>query len=965
MFSRKRYEEQFSDVSPDTRDRALKKGFYSPPTIKERLDHLRPNFALRIVQGTFDKFRSVRDISRKAYLMLRMSAGSQDGAVSTLLHYGQVFNDDGALNVKKGTQGLLEVLDPVGGEVDRFLLWIAANRAAALSKDERERFFSPEDIKSLRGLNMGTMKNGKSRLAIYAETLKNMNELNRSVLDVARDTGLIDAEGYKRFAADIWYIPFYRQMEDDGSLSAAQTSSGAVGQYLSKKLKGSERPLNDLMENVLMNWTHILSASMKNQAAVETLTSATQMGDIVTKLERQEKGAVKVMEKGVETFYRIDDEFLLTSLSAVAQMPSYGWGMDIMRGFKTTLTRFISLSPTFKINNLIRDSIQSIGLSELSRSPIGNVLQGWRAYKNERAEALAGGGLFAMGNAFDGDQSASVKRLLKTGVNKADILDTPEKVASFFGKIQDKYDEISDASENANRLALYQQLRAKGASHLEASYAARDLQDFSLQGSYSAIRYAAQVLPYFNARLQGMYKLGRDGLDPTMQVLTGKASDTERQKAAKFATVTGAVVATAMILYLSQKDDEDWKKREDWDRDAFFWFKLPGTDKAVRIPKPFEMGAIATLVERVVEQMVDSQVEGKVFGKRLLAVLHDTFAVNPIPQAIRPLYDIARNKDGFTDRPIESMGMERISVENRVSPGTSAAAVAISTVNGMFAEFASKATGGAISAQSSQLSAIQYDYMIKGYLGWVGSVIQTSSNMMAAPFKDGASSRYERIDDFLVVGNFVKTVPQAQSRYVTSFYENSKDVATASADVSHFLNAGQFDKANEIYIEKSDKLALAKLYTKGTNMMSSISNQIKMVEDDKTMSGAEKRLEIERLQQVRIQIAKSVEDMRVGSKKKFADGGVVKFDPESEDYDYDTAVSAGLGPDGKDENAGHWGSVTKASAEDRKKYGLPDESYVVLKGRKHETWDKAEEAERERGSEIVKMGDRYYSVPKK
>jgi hypothetical protein len=868
MFSRKRYEDQFSDVSPDTRERALKKGFYSPPTIKERLDHLRPNFAMRIVQGTFDKFRSVRDISQKAYLMLRMSAGSQDGAVSTLLHYGQVFNDDGALNVKKGTQGLLEILDPVGGEVDRFLLWIAANRAAALSKDERERFFSPEDIKSLRGLNMGTMKNGKSRLAIYAETLKNMNELNRSVLDVAKDTGLIDAEGYKRFSADIWYIPFYRQMEDDGSLSAAQTSSGAVGQYLSKKLKGSERPLNDLMENVLMNWTHILSASMKNQAAVETLASATQMGDIVTKLERQEKGAVKVMEKGKETFYRIDDEFLLTSLSAVAQMPSYGWGMDIMRGFKTTLTRFISLSPTFKINNLIRDSIQSIGLSELSRNPMGNVMQGWRAYKTERAEALAGGGLFAMGNAFDGDQSASVKRLLKTGVNKADILDTPEKVASFFGKIQDKYDEVSDASENANRLALYQQLRAKGASHLEASYAARDLQDFSLQGSWSAIRYAAQVLPYFNARLQGLYKLGRDGLDPTMQVLTGKASDTERQKAAKFATVTGAVVAAAMILYLTQKDDEDWKKREDWDRDAFFWFKLPGTDKAVRIPKPFEMGAIATLAERMTEQMIDSQVEGKVFAKRLLSVFHDTFAVNPVPQAIRPLYDIARNKDGFTDRPIESMGMERISVQNRVSPGTSGAAVALGTVNSLFAEFASKATGGAISTQSTQLSPIQYDYLLKGYLGWVGTVIQTASNVAATPFKDGASSRYERIDDFLVVGNYVKTVPQSQSRYVTSFYENAKDIATATSDVSHFLNSGQLEKAKEAFIEKSDKIALAKLYTKGTNMMSTIGKQVRIVEDDPKMSGAEKRLEIERLQQLRIQIAKDVEDMRIASKKK-------------------------------------------------------------------------------------------------
>jgi hypothetical protein len=621
------------------------------------------------------------------------------------------------------------------------------------------------------------------------------------------------------------------------------------------------------MENVLMNWTHILSASMKNQAAVETLGAAMQMGDIVTKLDAQEKGAVKVMEKGQETYYRIDDEFLLASLSAVSQMPNYGWGMDIMRGFKTTLTRFISLSPTFKINNLIRDSIQSIGLSELSGNPIGNVMQGWRAYKDERAEALAGGGLFAMGNAFDGDQAASVKRLLKTGVNKADILDTPQKVAAFFGSIQDKYDEISDASENANRLALYQQLRAKGATHLEAAYAARDLQDFGLQGSWSAIRYMAQVLPYFNARLQGLYKLGRDGLDPTMQVLTGNASDTERQKAAKFATVTGAVVTAAMILYLSQKDDEDWKKREDWDRDAFFWFKVPGTDKAVRIPKPFEMGAIATLVERMTEQMVDSQVEGKVFAKRLGAVLHDTFAINPIPQAIRPLYDIARNKDGFTDRPIESMGMERISPQFRQSPGTSAAAVGLNTVNNLFAEFASAATGGAIKPESAQFSAIQYDYMLKGYLGWVGAVIQTASNAMAAPFKEGQSSKYERIDDFLVVGNYVKTVPQAQSRYVTSFYENSKDIATAASDVSHFINSGQIDRATEIYEEKGDKLALAKLYNKGTNIMSSISNQIRMVEDDKEMSGAAKRLEIERLQQARIDIAKQIEDVRISQKK--------------------------------------------------------------------------------------------------
>ena len=93
--------------------------------------------------------------------------------------------------------------------------------------------------------------------------------------------------------------------------------------------------------------------------------------------------------------------------------------------------------------------------------------------------------------------------------------------------------------------------------------------------------------------------------------------------------------------------------------------------------------------------------------------------------------------------------------------------------------------------------------------------------------------------------------------------------------------------------------------------------------------------------------------------------GAVKFNPESEDYDYATAVEAGLGPDGTGKDAGHWGSVVAASDKDKKAHGLPNDSYIVLKGRKHETWDKAEKSEKERGSKIVKHGERYYSVPVK
>jgi len=87
------------------------------------------------------------------------------------------------------------------------------------------------------------------------------------------------------------------------------------------------------------------------------------------------------------------------------------------------------------------------------------------------------------------------------------------------------------------------------------------------------------------------------------------------------------------------------------------------------------------------------------------------------------------------------------------------------------------------------------------------------------------------------------------------------------------------------------------------------------------------------------------------------------FDPESDDYDYETATSWGMGPTGTGENAGHWGSVAPAPESYVQKYNLPDGTYMVLKGAKHPTFFKAVAAEKARGSVIRKYGDRYFSVP--
>jgi GH24 family phage-related lysozyme (muramidase) len=90
----------------------------------------------------------------------------------------------------------------------------------------------------------------------------------------------------------------------------------------------------------------------------------------------------------------------------------------------------------------------------------------------------------------------------------------------------------------------------------------------------------------------------------------------------------------------------------------------------------------------------------------------------------------------------------------------------------------------------------------------------------------------------------------------------------------------------------------------------------------------------------------------------------VKFDPEGAGYDYASAEAAGMKPEiDPTDNKPHWGSVVPTSKEEQEQFGLPEESYMILKGKSHETYDKAVQGEADRGFRIKKFGDRYYSVP--
>jgi hypothetical protein len=897
------------------------KNFFAPNlTIIDRMEQNKGRAFEWLAQKTVDEFRSAKTYSPMGHMQATLSKDT-GGALENLLYHGHVTMNQGALDViaDENKKGFIDSVKPLGKELDRWQVWMALSREANLPEDKRSSRL--DDLVNKKNDFVKGDIDGKPRAQVYEQARKDVMALNKSVLNVALMNGLIDRQAYQRFSNDMFYIPFYRAMED-GQLESIRTASRLSNQQFSKMLRGqSDKPFGDLMENTLRNWSHILSASMKNLASntiledareqavvapalklgmewrtdangkngrvvnsitgnivgdgnlVQSRTNADGVEELVSMTESKPgaKDIVKTQVDGVTTYHHILDPMLLESIGMITELGPRGLAVDIMRPFKDLLRFGVTASPTFKAYNLIRESIQSAALSDLSGNLVKNVYSG--LYDSGKGSpiyrsALAGGAVFNFGTTLEGDRATAIKKLIDRGVDESTILDTPDKVKSMFTKSWRYYEDLGNKAENANRIALYKQLMESGKTHLEASFAARDLLNFSASGSSNAIRFVAATVPFFNARVQGLYKLGRDGILPTSRVFysyaTGKSEEitqTDAQKAKSFVSVTGAVALASIALYLANKDDEDFKKREQWDRDAFWWGKIPGTDIAIRVPKPFETGAIATLVERTVEQMVDKDVETSRFTDALGRMVWQTFSMNPVPQLFKPMVDIYANKNPFTSAPIESAGMERLSKQERKTDSTSPIAVALGSV--------SKAMT-AITGDAGELSPIQIDYMIRAYMGWLGGTIAASSGYAVQPFNDGVYPDVNKTK-MLSLG-FIESLPTNQSTYMTDFYQNNQKIQQAYADMRHYAELGQSEKVLEVLQERGSEVSMQKFYDKTSKNLAHIRRQIQMISNPayKDMTGEQKQEEINRLRQLMSSVAEQAESARKAVKKQAA-----------------------------------------------------------------------------------------------
>lgn len=174
-------------------------------------------------------------------------------------------------------------------------------------------------------------------------------------------------------------------------------------------------------------------------------------------------------------------------------------------------------------------------------------------------------------------------------------------------------------------------------------------------------------------------------------------------------------------------------------------------------------------------------------------ILSDSLSMNPVPQMMKPAIDLYANKDSFTGRPIETMGMDKLAPDYRFRQGTSMVARGVSTAGNTL-------TG------DNFLSPVQIDHLIQGYFGWIGAFVVGGADSIAR----AAGSQPDRPakDPWkFATGNMISSLDGAPSRYVSQMYEQAKELEQAYGTYRHLVKEGKLEDAREYAEDNADKLA--------------------------------------------------------------------------------------------------------------------------------------------------------------
>ena len=693
-------------------------------------------------EALFDDLHRVKEYSGTAWKSLRLYRGLPS-VIGSLLKDGQIVWDDTTNHVKLGNAdgGLLK---PFQGMSREMLTDVKARLVAERVRDIiASGTFTQEFIDRIYGddangqpinptaytnkllADTAYLNNDKH----YKEAKDHLRKYNTEILNIAEKSGLISSEARQKFE-QYDYIPLNRIFPDDTDIGESplfKDSNVRVGNL--KKFKGSAGyTIGDPIDNLARNYSYLLSQSLKNVAFKKLYNDGKTSGMLVHQKmspamyarAKQTHDYITMKVGGKEQYVRVDDARLF---HALAEMDDSAFTIKTLNMAKKALTWGVTVAPAFRIRNLLRDT----GHTWILMGKV-NPLSVTKAFVDVMREHIDMQKLRAMGGAsLGGFYSADNPQHMRQ------LIDNSQKVKGQGTKIWNLWARLGEASENANRLALFRALQAEGKSEMEAGFEARDLLDFSAHGKSKVARFLTSTVPFLNARLQGLNKIGR-------QIAHG-----DRVKIA----LRGAAVASASILLhclnkAGQPDDDRWydnlNDRERW----LFWH----FGKNIAVPKPFEVGAIfgelPTRLWDVGAEIVtgNDQEALKEFFKFGVYTATETLSLNPLGQGMIPVEQWA-NKDFYRGTPIVPQYLGRVAPELQWDDKTSHTARAI--------------------GKQFHVSPKRVDHVIDKLFSYAGHAALAASDYVLQPWLQHPIDPAYTTDDFYWLHG---RIPRGKQRYI-------------------------------------------------------------------------------------------------------------------------------------------------------------------------------------------------------
>jgi hypothetical protein len=325
-------------------------------------------------------------------------------------------------------------------------------------------------------------------------------------------------------------------------------------------------------------------------------------------------------------------------------------------------------------------------------------------------------------------------------------------------------------------MEVYKKTLAATGNEAEALAAALEVMNFNRKGNNPMIRVLTAAVPFLNARIQGLDVLFRTAFMP----LGGSSNEQAQQRMKTFWVRGMTMLALSSMYWLLTHDDEEYKKQEQETRDNNWLIPSLG----IKIPIPFEVGVMFKVIPERIMALSFGTDTAKDFTDSMKRQFVGTFAFNPIPQVVLPLYEAKTNYSFFTDRPIIGKGLENVADKYQIGPSTSRTAQLI--------------------GDSLGFSPMKVDHLIKGYTGTIGTYASDLFDMVYDMGADSpkASKRFEQMP---IIKRFAVD-PEARGT-VTAYYKLKDQVDQAVRTANLLERSNNFEEGTKYTLDNLRLLA--------------------------------------------------------------------------------------------------------------------------------------------------------------